>query len=46
MTEAALRWMGIDPRREGLVAREDRYDHLGPVRYFVRELGEPAALTA
>lgn len=38
LTEAALRWIGLDPARDGLVAHEERYEHLGNVRYFVRDL--------
>ena len=38
MTEAALRWMGVDPAREGLVAYEERYEHLGAVKCFVWSL--------
>ena len=47
MTEAALRWAGLDPARSGLVAHTERYEHLGDVRCFVRDLeAEPATLTA
>lgn len=38
MTEAALRWIGLDPAREGLVAHAERYEHLGEVRCFVWDL--------
>lgn len=38
LTEAALRWIGVDPTRAGLVAHTERYDHLGDVRCFVRDL--------
>lgn len=38
MTEAALRWVGIDPAREGLIPHEERYEHLGDVRCFVWDL--------
>ena len=41
LTEAALRWAGIDPARAGLVAHAERYEHLGDVRCFVKPL-EPA----
>ena len=38
LTEAALRWVGVDPTRAGLVAHTERYEHLGDVRCFVRDL--------
>jgi hypothetical protein len=44
LTEAALRWAGVDPALAGLVAHAERYDHLGDVRYFVRDLGTDVAL--
>lgn len=44
LTEAALRWTGVDPDREGLVARTERYEHFGPVRCFVKPLGAPRGL--
>lgn len=34
LTEAALRWVGVDPARAGLVAHTERYEHLGDVRCF------------
>jgi hypothetical protein len=43
LTEAALRWVGVDPTRAQLVAHTERYEHLGDVRYFVRDLGLDAA---
>ena len=43
LTEAALRWLGIDVARAGLTARVERYAHLGEVRCFVRDLPEPAS---
>ncbi len=47
LTEAALRWIGVDPVRAGLVAHIERYDHLGDVRCFVRDLApEPAGAVA
>jgi len=39
LTEAALRWVGVDPTGAGLVAHTERYEHLGDVRCFVRDLG-------
>ena len=44
LTEAALRWAGVDPTRAGLVAHMERYEHFGDVRCFVKQLGTPAAL--
>ncbi|MGH7391018.1 MAG: DUF2652 domain-containing protein [Candidatus Rokuibacteriota bacterium] len=44
LTEAALRWAGVDPIREGLVAHSERYEHFGDVRYFVRELRTAGSL--
>src|SRR5437867_584748 len=41
LTEAALRWVGVDPDRAGLSAHTEHYEHLGDVRCFVRDL-EPA----
>lgn len=48
LTDAALRWLGLDPDRAGLVAHTEPYEHLGDVRYFVRdlELAELAAPSA
>jgi len=39
LTEAALQWTEVDPARVGLVAHTERYEHLGDVRCFVKELG-------
>ena len=39
LTDAALRWAGVDPARAGLSAHTERYEHFGDVRYFVRDLG-------
>src|SRR5438552_1864928 len=41
LTEAALRWVGVDPDRAGLSAHTEHYEHLGDVQCFVRDL-EPA----
>jgi len=38
LTEAALRWAGLDPDLTGLDAHTERYEHFGDVRYFVRDL--------
>jgi Protein of unknown function (DUF2652) len=41
LTEAALRWLGIDRIRANLTTHVERYEHFGDVRYFVRDLPEP-----
>jgi hypothetical protein len=46
LTEAALRWVGLDPAGEGLVVHEERYEHLGDVRCFVRDFEEPGRLVS
>ncbi|HSF05164.1 MAG TPA: DUF2652 domain-containing protein, partial [Methylomirabilota bacterium] len=47
LTEAALRWIGIDPARAGLMAHTERYDYLGDVRCFVLDLAsEPVGALA
>ena len=38
LTEAALRWIGVDPSRAGLSTHMERYEHLGDIRCFVRDL--------
>ena len=38
LTEAVLRWIGVDPISAGLLAHTERYEHLGDVRCFVRDL--------
>jgi hypothetical protein len=43
LTEAALRWAGVDPDQAGLFSHTERYEHFGEVRCFVRDLGEVAA---
>ena len=43
LTEAALRWAGVDPEEAGLLPHTERYEHFGEVRCFVRDLGEDAA---
>jgi hypothetical protein len=40
LTEAALRWIGIDPAAAELSVHDERYEHLGAVRCFVREFVE------
>jgi hypothetical protein len=44
LTEAALRWAGVDPTRSGLVVHIERYEHFGDVHCFVRDLGTGVAL--
>jgi hypothetical protein len=43
LTEAALRWTAVDPVQAGLVAHTERYEHLGDVRCFVKDLGRARA---
>jgi len=45
LTEAACRWLGIDPVRAKLTTHSESYEHLGDVRCFVRDLGEPVSLS-
>ena len=45
LTEAALRWAGVDPAPTGLVPHTERYEHFGDVRCFVRRV-EPDAPVA
>jgi hypothetical protein len=45
LTEAALRWAGVNPSRAALVAHTERYEHFGDVLYFVRDLGRGSALS-
>src|SRR5262245_42399401 len=40
LTERALRWANVDPAEAGLRVHVERYEHLGDVRCFVKELGE------
>lgn len=48
LTEAALKWVGLDAGQPGLAEHVERYEHLGDVRYFVRDFADtvPLALTA
>lgn len=41
LSEPALRSLGIDAAEAGLPAHTERYEHLGDVRCFVRELASP-----
>ena len=43
ITEAALRWVGLDATRAGMVAHTERYEHLGDVQCFVRDLDRAPA---
>ena len=43
LTEAALRWLGIDLAGANLTAHVERYEHLGDVQCFVRDLPEPVS---
>lgn len=45
LTEAALRWAGVNPTLAGLVSHTERYEHFGDVRCFVRDLATDAALS-
>jgi hypothetical protein len=44
LTEAALRWAGLSPLREGLASHTERYEHFGDVRCFVKSLERAAAV--
>lgn len=46
LTEAALRWAGVNPARAGFLAHAERYEHFGDVRYFVRDLEPGSARSA
>jgi hypothetical protein len=39
LTDAALRWMGVNPQEAMLSPHTERYEHFGDVRYFVKDLG-------
>ena len=41
LTEPVLRSLGIDGERAGLPAHTERYEHLGDVRCYVRDLAPP-----
>jgi class 3 adenylate cyclase len=43
LTDAAVRWVGLEPAQAGLVAHTERYEHFGDVRCFVRGLGPGVA---
>jgi hypothetical protein len=38
VTEAAVRWLGVDPAHAGFERHTERYEHFGDVRYFVKDL--------
>ncbi len=40
LTEAALRWVGIDAAGPDLAMHVERYEHLGDVRCFVRDFAD------
>jgi hypothetical protein len=44
LTEAAVAWSGIDAEAAGLATHAARYEHLGDVRCYVRELGRAPTL--
>lgn len=46
LTDAALQWAGIDPAMAGLDSHTERYEHLGEVRCFVRDLDAVATAAA
>jgi len=46
LTEAALRWAGVDPEQARLSRHTERYEHLGEVQCFVRDLREEVSLAA
>jgi len=45
LTEAALRWAGVDPTASELLAHTERYEHFGDVRCFVKDLGVAGVLS-
>jgi hypothetical protein len=48
LTEAAVRWAGVDPAVARLESHTERYEHFGDVRCFVRDTHpalEPAQLS-
>jgi len=46
LTEAALRWMGLDPSAAELTAHVERYEHFGDVRCFVWNYADVTAPAA
>lgn len=46
LTEAALRWIGLDATEPDLAVHVERYDHIGEVRCFVRDFGAAPAVNA
>jgi hypothetical protein len=42
LTDAALRWVGVNPQEAMLSPHTERYEHFGDVRYFVKDLGPGA----
>ena len=41
LTEAAVQWLGLDEDAPDLARHVERYEHLGDVRCFVRDLAAP-----
>jgi hypothetical protein len=46
LTEAALRWAGLNPADAGLTSHVEHYEHFGDVPCFVRDLGGAAVPAA
>jgi hypothetical protein len=46
LTEATAQWLGLDTDGPGMALHIERYDHLGDVRCFVRDLAAPIMSTA
>jgi hypothetical protein len=46
LTEAMLRWLGVDAEELGLTGRVESYEHLGDVRCFVRDFPVAGQVTA
>ena len=44
LTDAALRWLGLDPDAANLASHDERYEYLGEVRCFVKDFVEPLSL--
>jgi len=46
LTEAVVRWMGLDTAQSDLAEHVERYEHLGDVRCFVRDEAPLTSLAA
>jgi hypothetical protein len=44
LTEATVAWLELDAAQSGLSTHVERYDHLGEVRCFVRDVELPVAV--